>query len=88
MALDSLIGVGLRPLPGLAPPLVFIERHPDHQADHADAHRDAKKTQGKDSDYSFNHIRLSFPSRLKNNSSALAWRQLGTCHHPLLDQFL
>jgi len=32
MALDSLMGVGLRPLPGLAPPLVFIERHPNHQA--------------------------------------------------------
>jgi hypothetical protein len=47
MALDSLIGVGLRPLPGLAPPLVFIERHPDHQADNTNAHCNAKESYGK-----------------------------------------
>jgi len=47
MALDSLIGVGLRPLPGLAPPLVFIERHPDHDADAADGQRNAKEPKGK-----------------------------------------
>jgi hypothetical protein len=56
MALDSLMGVGLRPLPGLAPPLVFIERHPDHQTDHANGQRNAKEPQSKDSDYSLNHI--------------------------------
>ena len=72
MALDSLMGVGLRPLPGLAPPLVFIERHPDHQADHADARRDAKESNRKNGNYGFNHIRLSFPNRLKNSSIALA----------------
>jgi hypothetical protein len=43
MALDSLISVGLRPLPGLAPPLVFIERHPNHQANHTDAHGNAEE---------------------------------------------
>jgi hypothetical protein len=65
MALDSLMGVGLRPLPGLAPPLVFIERHPDHKADHANAHRDAKKPKGKYGEYGFNHItpRISQPAR-------------------------
>ena len=55
MALDSLMGMGLRPLPGLAPPLVFIERHPDHDANAADGQRNAKEPQGKDSDYSLNH---------------------------------
>ena len=65
MALDSLIGVGLRPLPGLAPPLVFIERHPDHQADHADAHRNAKEPNRKYGNYGFNHItpRISQPNK-------------------------
>ena len=65
MALDSLMGVGLRPLPGLAPPLVFIERHPDHQADHADAHRDAKEPNRKYSNYGFDHITplISQPAR-------------------------
>ena len=56
MALDSLMGVGLRPLPGLAPPLVFIERHPDHQANHANAHCDAKESNRKNDKYGFNHV--------------------------------
>jgi hypothetical protein len=56
MALDSLMGVGLRPLPGLAPPLVFIERHPDHQANHADAHCNAKESNRKHGEYCFNHV--------------------------------
>jgi hypothetical protein len=56
MALDSLMGVGLRPLPGLAPPLVFIERHPDHQANHANAHCNAKESNRKHGEYGFNHF--------------------------------
>ena len=56
MALDSLIGVGLRPLPGLAPPLVFIERHPDHQADRANAHCDTKESYGKHGKNGFDHM--------------------------------
>ena len=72
MALDSLMSVGLRPLPGLAPPLVFIERHPDHDANAADGQRNAKEPQSKDSDDGFNHKRPSFPNRLKNSSNALA----------------
>jgi hypothetical protein len=56
MALDSLMGVGLRPLPGLAPPLVFIERHPDHQADYTNAGSDAKKPKGKYGEYGFDHV--------------------------------
>ena len=63
MALDSLMGVGLRPLPGLAPPLVFIERHPDHETDHADAHCDAQEPNGKYGEYGFNHF--SSPVRAK-----------------------
>jgi hypothetical protein len=65
MALDSLMGVGLRPLPGLAPPLVFIERHPDHQADHANAHRDAKESNRKYGNYGFDHMtpRISQPAK-------------------------
>jgi len=56
MALDSLMGVGLRPLPGLAPPLVFIERHPDHDTNHADAHCNAKESNRKHGEYGFNHV--------------------------------
>jgi len=57
--------VGLRPLPGLAPPLVFIERHPDHQADHADAHCNAKESNRKYGKYGFDHAapRISQPKR-------------------------
>ena len=65
MALDSLMGVGLRPLPNLAPPLVFIERHPDHQTDHADGQRNAKEPNRKDSEDGFDHITplISQPAR-------------------------
>jgi hypothetical protein len=59
MALDSLMGVGLRPLPGLAPPLVFIERHPDHQADHTNAHCNAKESNRKNGEYGFDHVFFS-----------------------------
>ena len=55
MALDSLMGVGLRPLPGLAPPLVFIERDPDHYANAADGQRNAKEPNRKYGEYGFNH---------------------------------
>ncbi len=65
MALDSLMGVGLRPLPGLAPPLVFIERHPDHQTDHANAHCNAKESNRKYGKYGFDHMTplISQPSK-------------------------
>jgi hypothetical protein len=65
IALDSLMGVGLRPLPGLAPPLVFIERHPDHKTDAADGQRNAKESNSKYGEYGFDHITplISQPAR-------------------------
>jgi len=59
------MGVGLRPLPALAPPLIFIERHPDHQADHANAGSNAKKPKGKYGKYGFDHMtpRISQPAK-------------------------